>query len=708
MRLTTLVMKSLLEKWVPKNFGYLLLLTAFFILIEVSFFLLTHHDNLVAASVMAERMTLPAAVMPSMIFFVFSQLLIHFAYALIAGWIAVFVISAWRIQNNLIASVSVWAAGIVTLLMANAYYFPHSHFAGLFNVWLSSIVIRYLFMAMVIAWLIILFTVTVKLAKPIIWLVGISAIVLGSQWHTPHRDYRSAATINHPNVILVGVDSLRPDVLSFFGGEASTPFISQFLPQATVFNEALTPLARTYPSWVSILSGLYPAQTGVRTNLGGMGQLNVSNTLPSLLRQQGYETIYATDETRFSNIDKAFGFDRVVTPPMGINDFLLGSLNDFPLSNLLVNMRIGKWLFPYSYANRAAYATYQPSSFLTRMQPVIFRDHHKPVFLAVHFCLPHYPYLFAGQSGSQVTGQQRYLQSVVRVDQQLRDFFNMLRQGNLLNHAIVVLLSDHGEALALNGDRITEPGAYLPRSQKAPAFYPPSNDNLSMDQSAGHGTDVLGLPQYHSLLAFRLYGLGKQQARVVPGVVSLLDIKPTILDFTKQEEALSPVRPFSGAQDRPKETRSLRRLEGRLDEPLEKQPGGLSLYHYILASHQPPSNRLLFLESDFSPEAVRTIYPNVSKVMLEGADLFDVQPGTARLIIKKRAADMIVKSKQYAVIYDGWMLALYPQQNHTRLPILINLRSGNWTSDLHSAFAKASPINVMQHALNHYLLISCV
>ncbi len=35
-------------------------------------------------------------------------------------------------------------------------------------------------------------------------------------------------------------------------------------------------------------------------------------------------------------------------------------------------------------------------------------------------------------------------------------------------------------------------------------FYPPSLDKEEVNQSAGHGTDVLGLTQYHSLLAFKL------------------------------------------------------------------------------------------------------------------------------------------------------------------------------------------------------------
>ena len=45
----------------------------------------------------------------------------------------------------------------------------------------------------------------------------------------------------------------------------------------------------------------------------------------------------------------------------------------------------------------------------------------------------------------------RYRASLVRVDQQLNDFMALLQESQLLNHAIVVLLSDHGEAFKEHG-----------------------------------------------------------------------------------------------------------------------------------------------------------------------------------------------------------------------------------------------------------------
>ena len=190
---------------------------------------------------------------------------------------------------------------------------------------------------------------------------------------------------------------------------------------------------------------------------------------------------------------------------MGLNDFLIGTFNDFPLSNLLVNTPIGKLLFPYSYANRPVYFTYEPKSFLNLINPAILEPRSKPLFLSIHFCLTHHPYLWSNLPADEFSPQERYGASVHRVDKQIEDFFNLLKRAHILDHAIVVLLSDHGEALELPGDRITEKELFSHvKGEKTsiPKFYPPSFDNEAVNQSAGHGTDVLGLPQYHTVLAF--------------------------------------------------------------------------------------------------------------------------------------------------------------------------------------------------------------
>lgn len=665
-------------------FLYLLFLTGFFLLLEVSFFIQSNKVYFADFTSVADKLHIPAAVLPGLLFFLFAQFLVHLGYCLGVWGVTLLVSNFLRLNSHqtIFASMVFWLQGLVTALIANQYFFPNSKFAEL------TALLFFTPHAIKITFFVLVFTCVISLLlagggllkygiqRPRYFLVGIIVVALSAsffQLATPSKVH-DAATVTKPNIILIGVDSLRPDFLSHFGRDIDTPFFDKFVSGSTVFSQAITPLARTFPSWTSILTGQYPRQTGIRFNLAQQQHAVLTNTLPHILQQHGYETIYATDETRFSNIDKNFGFNRIITPPMGLNDFLLGTLNDFPFSNLLVNTVIGKWLFPYSYGNRPVYFTYDPNSFINLIKPALQENRKKPLFLAVHFCLAHFPYLWSDAIGSEQDIVKRYEASVKRVDEQVSDFFVVLKQSGLLEHAIVVMLSDHGEALELHGDRITKNELFIPAREtkvSVPKFYPPSLDKEEVDQSGGHGTDVLGLSQYYSLLAFKLYGLGEQKIKVIPGVVSLLAIKPTLLD-------LLHIKPDVNAE-------------------------GVSLAPMITTNKKIAFlPRHIFIESDFTPEAIRTVYPETRKALLEGVQLFQVDPITTRLTFKDAMSQMIINSKQYADIYGDWMLALYPQSQNTHMAILIKLSTGEWTNDLQSSFAKQSPASGMLAALKGF------
>jgi hypothetical protein len=147
-----------------------------------------------------------------------------------------------------------------------------------------------------------------------------------------------------PHVVIIGIDSLRADITGA-GSASQTPHIDDYLAGAHRFTDATTPLARTYGSWVSILTGRHPVATNARYNLMPRALVRDGVTLPDALQGRGYRTIYATDEVRFANIDQSFGFDQLVTPPIGASDFLLGYAGDMPLVNLVATTASGGWLF---------------------------------------------------------------------------------------------------------------------------------------------------------------------------------------------------------------------------------------------------------------------------------------------------------------------------------------------------------------------------
>jgi arylsulfatase len=71
----------------------------------------------------------------------------------------------------------------------------------------------------------------------------------------------------HPrrNVLLITVDTLRADHMGAYGyARATTPHLDRLAAESMVFEEAHTPRAKTTPAIVSLLTGRYPHDHGVR------------------------------------------------------------------------------------------------------------------------------------------------------------------------------------------------------------------------------------------------------------------------------------------------------------------------------------------------------------------------------------------------------------------------------------------------------------
>lgn len=676
-------------------FFNLLLLTAFFLCLEISFFITENKAYFADFTHVANELTVPKRAMTAILAFIFIQLSLHFLYTLCI-WVLTILnskflaryISSSSPSSKFILKLGIatWLIGLTTIFLLNFHWYPNSKFSELIAViFFTPILIKlglYFFLALssvvIMIAIIGLFYQFKSLHSWQQFMMCVLLIVI-SVCLTQKKPIvtTNPATGAQPNIIIIGIDALRPDFLAYFGHDKQAPFLDEFLNHATVFSDALTPLARTFPSWTSILTGQYPIKSGVRFNLANPEHLHLTDTLPAILKKHHYITAYASDETRFSNIDHYYGFDEIITAPMGLNDFIIGTFNDFPISNLLVNTKLGQWLFPYSYGNRGVYFTYDPQSFLERLTPFLQTPKEHPLFLCVHFCLTHFPNVWAGSHTDGLLPAEVYQASVDAVGKQIEGFFNLLKQNKLLEHAIVVVLSDHGEGLALAGDRITEKELYFDKNNNknflVPHFYPPSMDNEDVNQSAGHGTDVLGLPQYHVLLSFKFFGFKQQTIASVPALVTLLDIKPTILELLD------------------------------IGDGVGHQTDGVSLAGFLTSEkkvHDHPAH--IFIESDYSPESIRTVYPEVRHVMLDGIKLFSIDPVTTRLIIKDQMGKMILTSKQYADLYGEWVLAYYPQNKTLRTPILVNLRTGEWTDHLDSNLAKHSPAIMMMHALKSF------
>ena len=74
---------------------------------------------------------------------------------------------------------------------------------------------------------------------------------------------RQAAT-NKPDIVVILIDTLRPDHLDLYGYERETaPFLTELAAQSTVFRHAWSTSSWTAPATASLFTSTYPTRHGV-------------------------------------------------------------------------------------------------------------------------------------------------------------------------------------------------------------------------------------------------------------------------------------------------------------------------------------------------------------------------------------------------------------------------------------------------------------
>ena len=98
-------------------------------------------------------------------------------------------------------------------------------------------------------------------------------------WPANHSGIAAAAGSVRPHIIILGIDSLRLEQLRRFGGTGVTPNLDRFLAKADLFSDTTTPAARTFSSWIAILTGRAPTVTGARFNLAERSSVSANPTV---------------------------------------------------------------------------------------------------------------------------------------------------------------------------------------------------------------------------------------------------------------------------------------------------------------------------------------------------------------------------------------------------------------------------------------------
>ncbi|HEY6642290.1 sulfatase-like hydrolase/transferase [Povalibacter sp.] len=471
-------------------------------------------------------------------------------------------------------------------------------------------------------------------SRIVVWGALIAACLATASWMRSEAIANGESALSQPNVIIIGIDSLRADYIGVGGQQPGmTPNVDAFLQDGILIADCVTPVGRTFPAWVSILSGQSPRTNEVRENLFAVKQATLDASVAHAFRRAGYRTVYGTDEVRFSNIDERFGFEEILSPPMGVSDFLLGAANDIPLANLVANSDVGEVLFPETHANRAAAVTYEPGSFVDRVASVLDDGPGgKPLFLAVHLALPHWPYTWAqdDEGGFSRLSDTRYQYgaSVIEADRQFGELVHALERAGVLSNAIVVVLSDHGEGLGLARDNLL--------------FSKQAKEVVGVLSVAmwGHGNSVLSPYQNQVVLGVR--GFGRSALRRGSGLVlqdvpaTLEDVAPTLIGLTGIADGVT------------RDGSDWSRVLHSADAPLDA------------------ASRVRFIESGYVIGFSNRGTIDTDAVAGEGVQKYLIDPKSSRITVKSDALPALLREKERAAIMDRWLLAAVPDQHGQR------------------------------------------
>jgi arylsulfatase A-like enzyme len=307
---------------------------------------------------------------------------------------------------------------------------------------------------------------------------GLSCLLLSAVWLAP-----PARSNTGPNLLILAADSLTAAHLSSSGyGRATTPHLDELARHSITLTNLHVPLARTLPSWTTMLTGLMPAEHGVTTMFPAPGarQLAVPS-VPRSFARAGYYTSVVSDYAGdfFSLID--YGFETKRVPPAMSAQLIMEreSITATPLLLALLNSTFGRTLLPVLrfLPNNA------DPSLLTRevLEEIDRGSQSEHFFVTAFYSVTHMPYAapypyFRRYTRPSYAGTSKYsyvlrsLSDLKRLDQALTpaDFeqtvalydgalrafddnvgvvLDHLKRRDLWKNTLVVVLGDHGEVL---------------------------------------------------------------------------------------------------------------------------------------------------------------------------------------------------------------------------------------------------------------------
>jgi arylsulfatase A-like enzyme len=237
----------------------------------------------------------------------------------------------------------------------------------------------------------------------------------------PDRDER-------PSILLVTVDTLRADALGCYGNsDARTPRMDRLAAEGLRFTQVGCSCPLTLPSHATILTGLDPAEHGLRDN-------DPPAPLPPPTHRSF--TTLAEDLAAAGYATAAFVSASVVAARTGLAHGF--EVYDGPEEGAPGELR---------YRERIGGET-------AELAAAWLADAKRPFFLWVHLFDPHDPYRppVAFRSGAPPGSPEAYADEVAYADRCVGMLLDALEEAGDASSAVTLVTSDHGEGLGEHGE----------------------------------------------------------------------------------------------------------------------------------------------------------------------------------------------------------------------------------------------------------------
>lgn len=260
---------------------------------------------------------------------------------------------------------------------------------------------------------------------------------------------------NESNVLLITIDTLRVDRLSIYCQKyVRTPYIDELARQSTLFLRAYAHNPLTRPSHANIMTGTTPLYHGVSDNPGFKLEERYL-TLAEYLKSHGYETAAFVG---------AF-----------VLDARCGLAQGFDVYN---DDNGEQGIFEIDFVERRA-------ELVLKLAMNWLASQRKKWFCWIHLFDPHDPY-DPPEPYRHLYQSDLYSGEVAYVDAQLGRFFDFLRHKGFMNKTMIILTSDHGEALGERGEKYHGFFAYDNTLHVPLILYLPRLEPVVVNEVASH------------------------------------------------------------------------------------------------------------------------------------------------------------------------------------------------------------------------------